>query len=294
MGSLTVLDGGLFTTIQDGGRERFRKFGVPVSGVMDEEAYLSANKLVDNSKGSPVLECTLKGGKYRFDSRAVIAITGALMSPKINGNEVEVNTSVLVEKGSILELGFAKKGCRTYIAIQGRWNIKRVMGSYSTYTQGNFGGFEGRTLKKEDMLKWEDSSNVSDFKKSTLPKDQIPYYSSKITAEFVPGPEWNWLSKKEQEKFFSSSFNVSSKSNRMGIRLDSEEPVSINNPDMRSSGVIPGIIQLPPGGNPIILMKDGQTVGGYPRIGKILDVHLNRIAQLPPNGTIRFKKSEGF
>jgi len=166
------------------------------------------------------------------------------------------------------------------------------MGSYSTYTQGNFGGVEGRTLKKGDVIHWENEKAI--FKSLSISKDLIPYYSSKITVEFVTGPEWNRLEEKEQIKFLKTSFKVSSKSNRMGIRLETDEPISVINSDMRSSGVIPGIIQLPPSGNPIILMKDGQTVGGYPRIGKVKDSHLNRVAQLPPNGIIRFKKAKDF
>ena len=102
MGSLTVLDGGLFTSIQDSGREGYRKFGVPVSGVMDEEAYKFANELIANDEGTPVLECTLKGGKYRFDSKAVVAITGALMNPRINGTEVEMNMAIQIEEGDVL------------------------------------------------------------------------------------------------------------------------------------------------------------------------------------------------
>jgi biotin-dependent carboxylase-like uncharacterized protein len=294
MGSLTVLDGGLFTTIQDGGREGFRKFGVPRSGVMDELAYEYANRLVNNSDGSPVLECTLKGGKYCFESNAVIAVTGASMSPKINGNKVEMYSSLEVKEGDILELGFAQKGCRSYVAISGEWNIKKVMGSFSTYTQGGFGGFKGRTLQKGDILKWRDKDFDSDFKNSSLAKDKIPYYSSKVTVKFVVGPEWKLLSKKEQDKFLSTEFKISSESNRMGLRLNAKEAILIDNPEMSSSGVIPGIIQLPPNGNPIILMKDGQTVGGYPRIGKVLGLYLDRLAQIPPNGIVRFKKSEGF
>jgi len=292
VGSLTVLDRGLFTTIQDKGRVGYRKFGIPVSGVMDEVSFLSANKLVGNPENTPVLECTLKGGKYRFESNTVITITGALMSPKINGSTVEMNTSIKVEQGDVLELGFAQKGCRAYVAIKGNWDIETVLGSYSTYTRASFGGFEGRALRKGDEIRWQDSE--SDFRAQSLPKGEIPYFSSKISVDFIPGPEWDWLNKKEQEIFLSSSFVVDSKSNRMGIRLSSDVQLSTEKQEMSSSGVIPGIIQLPPSGDPIILMNDAQTVGGYPRIGKVLDRYLDRLAQIPPNGIVRFKKSEGF
>lgn len=292
MNKLQVLDGGLFTTVQDNGREGYRKFGVPVSGVMDVQSYKRANKLVSNKKETPVLELTLKGGRYKFGSDSIIAITGALMGPKLNGEEVEMNTSLKVKKGDVLEMGFAQKGCRAYLAIEGDWDIKEVMGSSSTYVSGKFGGLNGKKLEAGDEIPWKKSD--TEFLKQSLSKEETPYYSSKITVEFIVGPEWEWLSQEDQQRFLNTSFKVSSKSNRMGIRLETEEPIITSKTGMKSSGVIPGIIQLPPSGNPIILMQDGQTVGGYPRIGKILDFYLGRIAQLPPNGTVRFKRAKRF
>jgi biotin-dependent carboxylase-like uncharacterized protein len=214
------------------------------------------------------------------------------MNPRLDSNELKMNTSIQVKKNSILEIDYAKKGMRAYLAIKGKWDIKKVMGSYSTCVQGKFGGLNGRKLKKGDKIFWDDES--SEHINKSVSKAKIPYYSSKITVKFIPGPEWDWLSDKEQKKFLSTSFKVNSKSNRMGIRLDSDTPIEVLSNDMLSSGVIPGIIQLPPSGKPIILMKDAQTIGGYPRVGKVLDVHLNRLAQIPTNGIIRFKKSELF
>ncbi|MEP1151324.1 MAG: biotin-dependent carboxyltransferase family protein [Balneola sp.] len=286
MSKLKVIDGGLFSTIQDSGREGYRKFGVPISGAMDMQSFKNANKLVGNKEDDPVIEFTLKGGVYKFNSDAVIAITGALMNPNLNDNKVEMNSSIQVRKGDILKIGFAEKGCRAYLAIQGEWELDEEMGSYSTYEFGKFGGLDGSKLKAGDEISWKNTD--TDFFKRTLPKDEIPYYSSKLTVEFITGPEWEWLTVENQEEFLNTSFKVSSKSNRMGIRLETEEPILTQKAGMRSSGVIPGVIQLPPNGSPIILMKDGQTVGGYPRIGTIPEIYLDRIAQLPPNGTVRF------
>lgn len=290
MGKLTVLEGGVFSTIQDEGRSGYRKFGIPVSGAMDSISYRLANTLVGNPSDFPAIEFSLKGGKYRFDSEAFIAITGALMNPRINDLEVQMNTSIRVDAGSVLELGFAQKGVRAYLGIKGVWDIKKVMESYSTCIQGKFGGYKGRVLQAGDKIRWQDQSH--DYEVKSLSKEKIPYYSSKVNVDFYIGPEWNLLSKKEKEKFLSTSFTIDSRSNRMGIRLDTETPLVVKEFNMKSSGVMPGIIQLPQNGKPIILMNDAQTVGGYPRIGKIVDSDLNRIAQVPPNGTIRFKKSE--
>lgn len=288
MGKLVVIDGGLFTTVQDAGRFGFRKYGVPISGVMDNSAFELVNSLVGNSPETPVLEMTLKGGKYRFESDSVIALTGANMNPTVNGISVELNSGLEIKSGDILEFEYARRGCRCYLGVRGIWGIERILGSCSTYTEGNFGGIEGRTLQKGDQLHWKEIQ--TDFQSYTLSQEEIPYYSSKLTVEFIPGPEWNWLSKKEQDKFLSTEFKISSESNRMGIRLNSDFQIEGKKREMVSSGVISGIIQLPPSGSPIILMKDGQTVGGYPRIGKVLDIHLDRLAQVQPNGTIRFKK----
>lgn len=290
MGKLAVIDGGLFTTVQDEGRFGFRKYGVPVSGVMDNSAFELVNSLVGNAPDTPVLEMTLKGGRYRFESDSVIAFAGANMNPTVNGKSVELNSTLKISAGDILEFEYARRGCRCYLGIRGVWEIEKILGSYSTYNEGNFGGIEGRNLQKGDQLHWKEIQ--ADFQSYTLSQKEIPYYSSKLTVEFIPGPEWNWLSKKEQDKFLSTEFKISSESNRMGIRLNSDFQIEAKSKEMVSSGVIPGIIQLPPNGSPILLMKDGQTVGGYPRIGKVLDIHLNRVAQVPPNGTIRFKKSD--
>ncbi len=288
MGKLTVLDSGLMSTVQDKGRIGFRKFGVPVSGVMDESSFSLANELVGNPKEAPVIEMALKGGSYRFESDSIIAITGAQMKPMINKKGVKLNSGIKVKAGEVLEFGYAEKGCRCYLSIRGKWQIKKVMGSCSTYVTGKFGGFEGRSLLKGDEIYWEERD--TDFKLFSAPNEKIPYFSSKLSVDFVPGPEWDWISKKEQHKFLNTEFKISSKSNRMGIRLESDSKIENPKREMISSGVIPGIIQLPPNGRPIILMRDGQTVGGYPRIGKVLDIHLDRLAQLPINGILRFKK----
>lgn len=287
MGKITVLDGGFFTTVQDVGRFGFRKCGIPISGVMDENAYQYANELVQNPLGSPVLECTLVGGSYRFDTDACIAITGADMNPEINGKDALQNKTLLIDKGGILTLKRAIRGCRTYIGIRGKWDLKCVLGSYSTNVQSNFGGLNGKALQKEDFFKWNEYPDAPISK--SIPRERIPYYSSKRTIFFEKGPEFEWLNASAKEQLLSTSFSVSSKSNRMAIRLQSENELEAPELQMKSSPVMPGIIQLPPNGNPIILMKDAQTVGGYPRIGIISEHYLSLLAQVPSNGIIRFE-----
>lgn len=285
MGLVTVLDSGLFTTVQDYGRPGYRKYGIPTSGVMDVKSYELANWLVGNSEGSAVLEFTMRGGRLRFVTDAIIACTGASINPRINGVNIPMNRSVQVKGGSELEMGFASRGCRTYIAIQGRIKIDKIMESYSTYTLGKLGGFEGRTLEQGDELTWEELSKK--FEEKEAPKKSIPYFSSKVTVRVMKGLEWDLINEETIQKFLESKFEVSSQSNRMGIRL---KGVNLEAPslEMKSSAVLPGIIQLPPSGEPIILMQDGQTIGGYPRIAKVLDEDLWRVGQIKTGDSLGF------
>lgn len=287
--SLEVLEGGLFTTIQDAGRSGYRKYGVPLSGVMDERAFKLANWLVGNEEAAPVLEMTLKGGSYQFNNQAIIALTGAEMSPKLDGREIPMNSSFQIEAGEVLSFGYAERGCRCYLAIRGELDIEKVLGSYSTFTTGNFGGINGEKLKHGDTLSWTERSG--EFVTKKTPEHQIPYYSSKITFEVNESREWGWLPSSANEQFLNTAFEVSAKSNRMGIRLNGEK-IQVKNKQMKSSPVLPGIIQLPENGQPIILMRDGQAVGGYPRIAKIPDADLWRAGQLKPGDIVRFKMKD--
>lgn len=285
MGSLKVIDAGLYTTIQDAGRRGYRKYGIPYSGAMDGKAYDEANRLVGNPSGYPVIECTLQGGKFQFRSKAVIALTGADMTPELNGEPIKMNRSHQVYEGDELKLSYAKRGCRGYMAINGLLDANEVFGSFSTYERAGIGGFEGRALRAGDELSWSESDD--EYTQRTTPVDEIPYFSSKLKVRVMKGPEWNWFSEVEKENFLKSDFKVSSNSDRMGIRLEGK---GIQTPEqqMISSPVIPGIVQVPGNGHPIILLNDGQTIGGYPRIAKVLDSELWRLGQVKPGDKIRF------
>lgn len=289
-GSFEVLEGGMLTTIQDSGRVGYRKYGVPVSGVMDSHAYKLANWLVGNPADAPVLEITLQGGKYKFRSEAVIGITGAEMDVKLNGEIILANQTTFLKPGDELLLGKSKAGCRTYLAIKGEWNLDKKMGSYATCLAANFGGLEGRSLQKGDTISWNATGPKPELK--VVPKELVPHFSSRIRIRVIPGPEWNWLSEDLQHKFLSQEFEISSQSNRMGIRLRSSNKVHPEKSEIKSSPVLPGIIQLPANGNPIVLMKDAQSAGGYPRIAKVIEADLWRLGQVWPPVSIRFELIE--
>ena len=284
MGSLKVINPGMFTSLQDKGRFGYRKFGIPTSGAMDEQAMEDVNRIVGNPINSPVIECTFEGGKYEFNSNAVIAITGADNEVTINGEQVPRYKALSVNKEDLLSIGHPKRGIRNYLTIQGIWKAPKVMNSYSTYVPGAFGGFAGRMLEAGDILEWNE---LDEPVPAISPDIQIPYFSSKLSLHVYTGPEWEILNEQQKTELLNAEFTVDTTSNRMAIRF-SGLSVAHSFEDMKSAAVAPGIIQLPPSGLPILLMKDAQTIGGYPRILYVAEYHLWRAGQLAPGDTIRF------
>lgn len=288
MNRLSVLDGGIFTTVQDLGRKGMRCYGIPVSGALDRGSARLANRLAGNEEEAPVLEMTLKGGSYEFSDTSVIAVTGADMKPTLDGKPVEMNRALKVSGGQKLQLDFARAGCRAYLAVAGRWKLKKVFGSYATYTMADFGGYKGRALEKGDVLQIE-NHNTPQKQEIKVPDEQINYDSPGREIRIIEGPEWNRLSEDEQKRFLNNTFTLGSQSNRMGFRLEGVQ-IRAGDHEIVSSAVVPGTVQLPNSGNPIVLMHDAQTTGGYLRLAKVIDADLGRLAQVRPGEEIRFKK----
>ncbi|MAO65942.1 MAG: KipI antagonist [Balneola sp.] len=288
MGALEVLEPGFFTTVQDDGRSGYRKFGVPVGGAMDGYAQKSANWLVGNDAGAPVLEMTLKGGSFRFLHQAVIGMAGAESAISVNGKQTSRYKTLKLEAGDVLGIGNVTSGCRVYLAVAGNWDLDKVMGSYSTNSQAKFGGFQGRKLRSGDQLEWEEPGNDQQVRE--IPRKLQPYFGSSFQIRILAGPEWDWLPENEQKRFLSSEFEVKTESNRMGIRLKASGGIQTSGEEMMSAPVVPGMVQMPPNGAPIILMNDAQSVGGYPRVAKVVDADLWRLGQVWPPSKIHFKK----
>jgi len=285
---MQVTKGGLLTTIQDGGRHGYRKFGIPQSGVLDSRAHQQVNWLVDNAPDAPVLECTLQGGIFRFERAAVVAITGADMSATLNDAPCPMNRSIAISAGNVLALGYARTGGRTYVGIQGMPDIRQVMESYSTYSPGGFGGFKGRALQTGDSFEW--GSEIPKNPNRILPEHILPhFYHQKNIIRIMHGPEWERLSPTAQQLLENTFYTIHTDSNRMGIRLQGAVLELADNFLMSSSATLPGTVQLPPNGQPIVLMHDGQTTGGYPRIAKVIAADLGRLAQIPPHGNLCFR-----
>lgn len=286
-GELEVLDAGFMTTVQDHGRYGYRKYGVPVSGVMDEHSYRLANWLVGNTPNTPVLELTLTGGVFKFHSDAIVGISGGEAELAVDEKPIVSNKTIRITKGEILKIARVTAGCRVYLAIAGDWDIEQVMGSYSTCLAANFGGFKGRPMKKGDRITWQ--CDMEKKVERMVPKKLLPHFSTRQTIRIIEGVEWDLLSEKQKTVFLGTDFSISSQSNRMGIRLEGTFTEFENRGEMVSSPVLPGIIQMPASGLPIILMNDGQSVGGYPRIAKVIDADLWRLGQIWTNNKIRFE-----
>ncbi|GIN84252.1 KipI antagonist [Heyndrickxia sporothermodurans] len=300
-----VLQSGLYTTIQDLGRHGYQQQGVSVSGPMDKIALRLANLLVGNKETEAVMETTLNGPKLLFHETKLIAISGGDFSPTINGEPVPTGRPVLIRKGSILNMGSARKGCRAYIALAGGIDVPKVLASRSTYVRAKIGGYKGRPLKKGDSILTLQPTLLNSLLEKQLlnqletqrflstewliGENVIPLYKNKI-IRVIRGQQFEKFTGLSKNLFFQQSFIISSQSDRMGYRL-SGEPLELSLPlEMISEGVSMGTIQVPPDGQPIILMADRQTTGGYPKIGYIASVDLPLLAQCKPGEKIRFQE----
>ena len=279
---------GLLTTVQDLGRYGYQQFGMPVSGAMDTKALKLANYLVGNDENEACLEATADGPKIEFECDIFIAICGADMQAKINGKEVEMYKTLMVKTGDILTFGKLINGFRTYISFAGGIQVPVIMGSKSTYLRGGVGGFKGRKLKKGDVVAIKNDSNKPEIR--SIEQKNIPVYRNHFTARIIPGPEADHFTVNGLATFLHSEYTIAEQSDRMGYRLAGNKIEHKKSADIISSGIAFGTIQVPAHGQPIIMMADRQTTGGYTRIATIISEDLPYIAQLKPGDTILFKE----
>lgn len=302
MMSVKVIHPGLLTTIQDLGRFGSQKFGVIVSGAMDPISLRVANLLVGNFEGEGALEITLLGTTLQFGSDQLIAITGGDLQPTIDGEKAPMWRPLLIRKGSILKFKSAITGCRAYVAFAGGIEVPEVLGSKSTYLRAAIGGIQGRALRKGDEFTCGNYSTISLAFVQQLDKMKNHFTWSVNFSEFfsfdktqtvrvLQGSEFNHFDKASQHVFFSDSYTLTTEADRMGYRLDGKQLDLTKKFELLSEGVTYGTIQVPSNGQPIILMVDRQTTGGYPKIGQVISVDLPRLAQLQPKAKILFKET---
>jgi len=292
---ITVLQPGLYTTIQDAGRTGYQRFGVPVAGAMDPFSAKLANVLLGNEQGAAVLEFTALGPTLRFEQDTFFALTGADFSPKLNGQWIRSNAAGFAPAGSVLALGSADGGFRGYLAVLGGFDAARVMGSRSTYVKAGLGGVEGRPLRKEDKLSVIASDRIpGQLEWRSIRKENMPFYRTNDTAvvRVVPGPQDDHFSAEGLDAFFSQPYTVTGESDRMGYRLEGAliPRAAGKEGNIISDGVAFGSIQVPDSQLPIVMMADRQTTGGYPKLGTVISADLCRMAQLRAGEKVRFVK----
>ncbi|MDD9302963.1 MAG: biotin-dependent carboxyltransferase family protein [Desulfobacter sp.] len=287
MKALKIIAPGPFTTVQDRGRFGFQQFGVPPCGMLDKEAGDLANLLVGNDPDAAVLEFTFSGGQMEALDEFDISVTGGDMGLSINQNPCPVWTSHHVRPGDMIQLGLVNTGCRTYLALTGGIDVPVVMNSRSSYIGAKFGGFKGRILAPGDVLERGEGRQLA-FSR-TIPETLVPRYPSKITLRAVPGPQETYFDS-GMETFFTQPFTVTPQSNRMGYRLDGAKVCRKKNmpQSIISEPSLPGGVQIPADGQPIILLAE-QTVGGYAKIATVISSDLPRLAQAVPGNQIRFE-----
>lgn len=277
---ITILNPGIYSTIQDLGRTGFAHIGVPISGVMDSYSAKIGNQILNNNLNDALIEITLGGFKAQFEKETQISITGADFTPMINGEKVIMNSIVNVKKGAVLSFGKRVFGSRTYVAIFGGIQSQEILKSKSLYN----GIFLNFRLRKGDVISYKSLDLLDDVKFSKIKIDKDHFCSDIINCS--KGSEYYLLSKEQQKKLTNTMFTISNDNNRVGYRL--EESLENNLKSILTSGVLPGTVQLTPSGKLIVLMRDCQVTGGYPRVLQVTEEGLNRLAQKTTNDKIKF------
>ncbi|MEQ8362424.1 MAG: biotin-dependent carboxyltransferase family protein [Cyclobacteriaceae bacterium] len=280
-GFIEVISPGLLSTIQDRGRFGFRKYGVPVSGVMDEQSASMANHLLNNPSASAVMEITMMGPKLRFSTNTLIAISGADISPQLNGVTIPLNRITKVHNKDVLSFGKLNFGLRCYLAVKGGFQTKIVMESRSYFAPVT----TSSSIQKGLCIP------INNYESPELHLTSVKTDQSLFSQLHLPctrGPEFDMLTTEEQKSIFNKKLSVTQENSRMGYRLEGYSFQYPQDYNMLTSTVLPGTIQLTPSGNLIALMKDCQTTGGYPRILQLSQDGINKLAQKKASDTILF------
>lgn len=284
---MKVITPGPLSTVQDGGRFGYMSTGFGSGGAMDLRSMRIANILVGNNENDGVIEMTMLGLSAEFTCSTVIALTGADMQPKLNGEEIPMYETVEVQAGDKLTMGAAKQGMRGYLAVAGGFDIDPVMGSQSTNLKVKLGGFQGRKLAAGDQIPLRREADLSQCgHNKCAPENDYPQVA---VVRVMFGPQEDYFTQKGIDTFLSARYNVSGQSDRMGVRLEGEKIENKNGVDIISDGIAYGSVQIPASGTPIIMMADRQTTGGYAKIATVITADLHKIAQAKPGSFIRFR-----
>jgi antagonist of KipI len=302
--AINVLKPGLLTTVQDEGRFGYQKTGLVASGALDAAALRTANLLVGNPTGAAGLECTLRGPTLRFEADALLALTGADLAASIDGQPVPPGRPVAVRAGTMLAFGAPKASGRAWLAVAGGVAVPPVLGSRATYLRAALGGLAGRALRAGDELpvgEWPATGRrLFELLKPQLAAGWAAarWYAAPVPLaqpgkplwlRALPAPEYEQFDLASQRAFWEEEFTVTPAADRMGARLSGPALRRIASAELLSSAVTFGTVQVPAGGQPIVLLADRQTTGGYPRLAQVITADLGRLAQALPGTRLRFQ-----
>ena len=285
-----IIRGGINTTFQDIGRNNLNHIGIPTSGAMDNRNYRLANSIVGNVYGSPVVEFAYQGPllKYRGEKIKIVVTGDVFFKIKKKDNEFECNCykTYILENNDEIDIVSTNKSVYGYLAISGIIDLSLQWNSCSINTKANIGSNDGKKLAKNQKIKIQ---KINDDLKS----QKLDYLNTRIEKiRVIKGTNFNFFSEKGKKIFFEKEFNVTKLSDRMGMRLEGENIENIFEENIRSEGLVKGIVQVPSDGNPIIMLSDHGTIGGYPKIATVISADFDKLVQLPPGSKIKFKSIE--
>ena len=294
---IKVVKPGLSTTVQDLGRPGYYHIGIPISGAMDRLALRAANMLVGNPEDAAVLEAAFMGPELLFSEDATVAVTGAELPPKVDGETRPTWTSFTVRKGQTLSFGHLKGGARAYIAVSGGIDVPVVLGSRSTYTLGALGGFDGRKLTAGDELPLGPGAGAAEGR--GVPEALRRTAGASVELRMMPGLYWHRITEGAHERFFADTWKVAPEADRIGYRFRGGRPLEFvpreppfgagSDPSNIVDACYPyGSVQVPSGTEPIVLHRDAVSGGGYFMIGTIISADLDLIGQLQPHAQAKF------
>jgi len=285
-----VIRPGIHTTFQDLGRENLYHFGIPFSGAMDNRNYILANAIAANKENTPVIEFAFQGPLLKFKGEKI----NFTISGDVNFNIFKKKEKIegicyqnyILEDGDELDILSTNKSVYGYLAISGNFDIKFQWNSCSTNTKANIGANNGKKIEKNQLIYILDTHNENS-------KRKLEYINSKIeNIRVIKGTNFNYFSEESKKIFFSKQFTVTKLSDRMGMRLEGFKIKNDVDTNIKSEGIIKGVIQVPADGNPIIMLSDHGTIGGYPKIGVVISADYDKLVQLSPGSKIKFKEIE--
>ena len=282
-----VIRAGINTTFQDNGRKNLNHIGIPASGAIDKRNYKLVNKILNNDINHPALEFAYQGPKLIYYGEPIsIAVTGDVNFKLIRKNietEGKCYESITIENNDEIDLISTNKSVYGYFSVAAKFQIDYQWNSCSTNTKANIGANNGKKLGNGQKLHVLDIRDIS--------KRSINYINTRIeNIRVIRGTNFDYFSKEAQHNFFNEEFNVTKLSDRMGMRLEGKKLENVVNTNIKSEGLVKGVIQVPPNGNPIIMLSDHGTIGGYPKIATVISADFDKLAQLPPGSKIKFKE----